>query len=277
MTIQQFIDQARYALAATSPTPRLDAEVLLMHVTGLTRAALITRAQETVSDPQAQRLNALLARRVRGEPLAYLTGEREFWSLPLRLTADVLIPRPETELLVEQALACIPAHAAWTIVDLGTGSGAVALAIASERPDCHVIATDRSEQALAVARTNAGRLRIANIEFRHGEWLEPLAGLRCELIVSNPPYVAASDPHLEQGDLRFEPRGALVSGADGLDALRVIIAAAPAHLHAGGRLLVEHGYDQAAAVQQLFADAGFGQIRHIRDLAGQERVTTGQI
>lgn len=277
MTIQQFIDQARRTLAVASPTPHLDAEVLLLHVCGLTRTALVTRAHEPLNDEQERRLGELLARRARGEPLAYLTGEREFWSLPLQVTPDVLIPRPETELLVEQALAHIPAHATWTIADLGTGSGAVALAIARERPRCRVIATDQSRRALAVARANAGQLNIANLEFRHGEWFAPLAGLRFDVIVSNPPYVAEADPHLAQGDLRFEPRAALVSGLDGLDAIRTIVAAAPAHLQPGGWLLVEHGYDQAAAVRKLFAEAGFGQIRHYRDLAGHERVTTGQI
>ena len=277
MTIQQFIDQARYTLAAASPTPRLDAEVLLLHVCGLTRTALVMRAHETLNDAQARRLNELLARRARGEPLAYLTGGREFWSLPLQVTPDVLIPRPETELLVEQALAHIPAHAARMIVDLGTGSGAVALAIAGERPDCRVIATDQSERALAVARANASQLNIVNVEFRLGEWFTPLAGLRFDVIVSNPPYVAEADPHLAEGDLRFEPRGALTSGPDGLDAIRIIAAAAPAHLHPGGWLLVEHGYDQAAAVRKLFGDAGFSQIRHYQDLAGHERITTGQI
>jgi len=277
MTIQQFIDQARYTLAAASPTPRLDAEVLLLHVCGLTRTALVTRAHETLNDAQVRRLNELLARRARGEPLAYLTGGREFWSLPLQVTPDVLIPRPETELLVEQALAHIPAHAARMIVDLGTGSGAVALAIAGERPDCRVIATDQSERALAVARANASQLNIVNVEFRLGEWFTPLAGLRFDVIVSNPPYVAEADPHLAEGDLRFEPRGALTSGPDGLDAIRIIAAAAPAHLHPGGWLLVEHGYDQAAAIRKLFGDAGFSQVRHYRDLAGHERITTGQI
>jgi release factor glutamine methyltransferase len=277
MTIQQFIDQARRALAVASPTPRLDAEVLLLHVCGLARSALVTRAHEALNDEQARRLDELLARRVRGEPLAYLTGEREFWSLPLLVTPDVLIPRPETELLVERALAHIPVHATWTVADLGTGSGAVALAIASERRDCRVIATDRSEHALAVARTNAGRLAISNVEFRHGEWFAPLAGLRCEVIVSNPPYVAEGDPHLSRGDLRFEPRGALVSGPDGLDAIRTIAAAAPAHLHRHGWLMIEHGYDQAGDVRAILVRAGFRNVASHADLGRHDRVTEAQI
>jgi release factor glutamine methyltransferase len=259
-TIDQIIRQAAQLLAASSPSPRLDVEVLLMHVTGLARTALITRALEPVSAENEKRLQELLVRRVRGEPVAYLTGRREFWSMELRVTPDVLIPRPETELLVEQALARIPEDSDWTIADLGTGTGAVALAIAKERPRCRVIATDASEAALAVAQANAIRLAIANVEFRLGEWLTPFADEVLDMIVSNPPYIAEQDPHLMQGDVRFEPRGALVAGADGLSAIRVIAADARRHLRRGGFLLLEHGYDQAPAVRAALAGQGYNAV-----------------
>jgi len=275
MTLEQFIRHATHQLAAASPSPRLDAEVLFMHVTGLSRTALITRALEPVSAEIEKRLQELLVRRVRGEPVAYLTGRREFWSMELRVTPDVLIPRPETELLVEQALALIPEDSDWTIADLGTGTGAIALAIAKERPRCHVIATDASETALSVARGNAQHLNIENIEFRHGVWLTPLAGSESDMIVSNPPYVRVGDPHLEQGDVRFEPQTALVAGADGLDAIRCIATDAASHLRPGGWLLFEHGYDQAQAVRTLLETHGFDRVVSFRDTAGHERVTAG--
>jgi release factor glutamine methyltransferase len=274
-TIDQIIRQATQQLAASSPSPRLDAEVLLMHITGLARTALITHAQELLLPENEKRLHALLARRAHGEPVAYLTGKREFWSLDLCVTPDVLIPRPETELLVEQALAHIPDDAEWTVADLGTGSGAIALAIATERPHCRLIATDNAAAALAVARANATRLGIARVEFRQGEWLKPLAGMRFDVIVSNPPYVRANDPHLTQGDVRFEPESALVAGADGLDAIRRITADAVSGLRPGGWLLFEHGYDQAQAVRALLETHGYDRVASCRDTAGHERVTAG--
>ena len=275
-TIDQTIRQATQQLAASSPSPRLDAEVLLMHVTGLARTALITRAQEPLLPEHDERLHMLLTRRARGEPIAYLTGRREFWSLDLCVTPDVLIPRPETELLVEQALAHIPEDAEWTVADLGAGSGAIALAIATERPHCRLIATDSSAAALAVARANATRHGIAKVEFRHGEWLKPLAGMRFDVIVSNPPYVRANDPHLTQGDVRFEPESALVAGADGLDAIRRIAVDALSCLRPGGWLLLEHGYDQAKAVRALLEIHGYDAVASCRDTAGHERVTAGR-
>jgi release factor glutamine methyltransferase len=273
MTLAEFLATATQSLARSSPTPRLDAEVLLMHATGLARTALITRGEMPLTAEQESVLRALLARRARGEPVAYLTGAREFWSLELHVTPDVLIPRPETELLVEQALAHIPREAAWTIADLGTGSGAIALAIASERPRCRLIATDASEPALAVARANAQRLGIGNVEFRRGEWFAPLAGLAFDLIASNPPYVAEGDPHLGAGDVRFEPRAALAAGPDGMDAIGHLATEAIAHLRPGGWLLLEHGYNQAMAVHKLLTDLGYRDIGHHRDLIGHERVT----
>jgi len=276
LTIDQIIRQATQQLADISPSPRLDAEVLLMHITGLARTALITRAQEPLLPEHEERLHALLTRRARGEPIAYLTGKREFWSMELTVTPDVLIPRPETELLVEQALTRIPEDAEWTIADLGTGSGAIALAIAAERSHCRLIATDSSAAALAVARANATRLGIAKVEFRHGEWLKPLAGMRFDVIVSNPPYVRANDPHLTQGDVRFEPESALVAGADGLDAIRCIAADALSFLRPGGWLLFEHGYDQAQAARALLETHGYDRVVTYRDIAGHERVTAGR-
>ncbi len=247
-----------------------------MHVTGLARTALITHALDLLLPEHEEQLQELLGRRARGEPIAYLTGRREFWSLELHVTPDVLIPRPETELLVEQALAHIPDDAEWTVADLGTGSGAIALAIATERPRCHLISTDNSAAALAVARANTARLGITNVQFRHGEWLKPLAGMRFDMIVSNPPYVRASDPHLTQGDVRFEPESALVAGADGLDAIRRITADAVSGLRPGAWLLFEHGYDQAQAVHALLETHGYDRVATCRDTAGLERVTAGR-
>ena len=274
-TIDRTIRQATQQLAASSPSPRLDAEVLVMHVTGLTRTALITRAQELLLPENNERLHELLTRRAHGEPIAYLTGRREFWSLDLCVTPDVLIPRPETELLVEQALARIPDDAPWVIADLGTGSGAIALAIARERPRCRVMATDISVAALAVAQANAQHLGIPNLEFRHGEWLTPFTGETLDMVVSNPPYVASGDAHLAQGDVRFEPRMALVAGADGLDAIRRVAAGAAAHLRPGGWLLLEHGYNQATAVRTLLQAHGYTTVATCRDMAGNERVSSG--
>lgn len=272
-SVGQFLREIANRLAGHSPTPRLDAEVLVMHVCGLNRAELLTHADVELCQTALGRLNELLARREAGEPLAYLTGVREFWSLPLRVSSEVLIPRPETELLVERALAHIPSDASWSIADLGTGSGAIAIAIACGRPRCRVVATDASPAALDCARSNARHLGANNIDFRAGNWCAPLGSERFEMIVSNPPYVCASDPHLAQGDVRFEPRSALVAGADGLDAIRAIAACAPRHLSEPGLLLLEHGHDQAQAVGRILIDAGFRAIVVHRDLAGLERVT----
>jgi release factor glutamine methyltransferase len=261
------------ALTPSSPTAHLDAEVLLRHVTGCSPADLVARAERVLTETETQSLRELVARRRAGEPVAYLTGSREFWSMTLQVTPAVLIPRPETELLVEQALARIPPDARWNIADLGTGSGAIALALAHERPGCRVHAGDNSIQALDVARANAARLGVANIEFFHGDWLAPLAHRTLEMIVSNPPYVRAGDRHLNEGDVRFEPISALVGGADGLDAIRAIAKQAFARLLPGGWLLLEHGPDQATAVADILTAAGFCEILCHRDLAGRDRVT----
>ncbi|MFT4047036.1 MAG: peptide chain release factor N(5)-glutamine methyltransferase [Solimonas sp.] len=264
--------QAQAALAATSDSPRFDAELLMGHALGLSRAQLFSRPHEDIAATDVARFDALVQRRRRGEPVAYLTGTQGFWTLDLEVAPAVLVPRPETELLVQWALECVPDDAPVRIADLGTGSGAIALALASERPQARVFASDVSPEALAVARRNAGRANL-RVSFREGSWWQPFAGEAFALVVANPPYIARGDAHLDA--LRFEPMLALTDGADGLDALREIIHGAPAHLARGGRLLVEHGFDQGEAVRVLFAAAGFGDIATRRDLEGRERATGG--
>ena len=253
-----------------------DADLLLAHALGRSRAWLLAHADDAIAAAEATRFQALVERRAAGEPVAYLIGSRGFWTLELAVTPATLVPRPETELLVELALERIPADAEARIADLGTGSGAIAPAIAGERPRARVVATDASVEALAIASENARRNRIGNVEFRHGDWLQPLAGERFDLIASNPPYIALGDPHLGEGDLRFEPALALSSGSDGLDAIRVIVGAAPSHLRAGGWLLLEHGWEQGEAVRALLRDGGFVEIATERDLEGRDRVSLGR-
>ncbi len=253
-----------------------DADLLLAHALGRSRTWLLAHGDDGIAAAEAARFTALVERRAAGEPVAYLTGSRGFWTLELAVTPATLVPRPETELLVELALERIPADAEARVADLGTGSGAIALAIAKERPRARVLATDAREAALEVARGNARRNRIGNVEFRHGDWLAPLHGERFDLIASNPPYIALGDPHLDEGDLRFEPPSALSSGSDGLDAIRAIARAAPAHLRAGGWLLLEHGREQGGAVRALLHEAGFAEVATERDLEGRDRVTLGR-
>ena len=255
---------------------RREAELLLVHALERERAWLFAHARDVVDANVAGRFSALIAERVRGVPVAHLLGEWGFWTLRLRVTADTLIPRPETELLVEAALDRLPSDRVLRIADLGTGTGAIALALARERPSATAVATDASAAALSVAQANAARNGVANVEFRLGDWFVPLQGQRFDLIASNPPYVAAGDPHLHRGDLRFEPASALASGNDGLDAIRIIAAAAPAHLCADGWLLLEHGYDQGGAVRALLSAAGFHTIETLRDLEARDRVTLGR-
>lgn len=256
---------------------RADAELLMAHVLGKPRTWLYAFGDSALTAAQQAAFEGLAARRAAGEPVAYLTGRRGFWTLDLQVTPDTLIPRPETELLVEMALARLPSGAPADVLDLGTGSGAVALAIAHERPLVRVAAVDASAGALAVARANAETHGLHNVEFRHGDWYAPLADARFALIASNPPYIETADPHLAQGDLRFEPYSALASGRDGLDDLRAIIAGAPRHLLPGGWLLLEHGWHQGAAVRALLADAGFAEISTERDLEQRDRVTMGRM
>jgi len=265
----------RQALAQSGLVP-IDGQVLLAHALQRDRAWLVAHGNDALARDQAEMFFALAKRRRDGEPVAYLTGFREFWGLSLAVTRDVLIPRPETETLVELALAWLPRDRAVRVLDLGTGSGAIALAIASERPRAHVVATDGAAAALAVARGNAQRTALSNVEFIEADWYDGVPGPRFDMIVSNPPYVALDDPYLAEGDLRFEPAGALASGLDGLAALRTIIAGARARLVTGGALIVEHGFAQSEAVQELLEDAGFAQITVRRDLAGIARVAAGK-
>jgi release factor glutamine methyltransferase len=273
VTITLLLAQATALL--NTDTARLDAEVLLACALQKARSHLFAWPEYMLSDAQQQRFEQLLSRRLAGEPVAHLTGQREFWSLPLQVSGDTLIPRPETETLVAEALCVLPVGSRGDIADLGTGSGAIALAIASERPGCRIVATDSSAAALAIAQSNAQRLGIDNIEFIEGDWCNALQG-KFDLIISNPPYVAARDPHLESGDVRFEPRSALVAGASGMDALSAIAHCAQTYLKAGGWLLMEHGYDQSDAARQLLASAGYRDISDINDEAGLARVIRGR-
>ncbi|WP_027016189.1 peptide chain release factor N(5)-glutamine methyltransferase [Comamonas composti] len=262
--------------AAAQGLARIDAQILLLHALDRSeagRAWLITHDTEPLTLAQAALWQDLCRRRLDDEPVAYLTGHKEFFGLNLQVDARVLDPRPDTETLVEWALDLMPEEQAMRVVDLGTGSGAIALALKSQRPQARVLAVDASEQALAVAQANAERLQLA-LEFARGSWLEPLAGERFALIVSNPPYIREDDEHMPA--LRHEPRQALTSGADGLDDLRAIVAQAAAHLERGGWLLMEHGWDQAQAVAALLEQSGFTRIEHRQDLSGTARCTGGQ-
>jgi release factor glutamine methyltransferase len=255
---------------------RLDAEVLLLHVLGRSRAWLFAHGDDALDPAHALAFEALVARRALGVPVAHLTGAREFWSMTLKVTPDTLIPRPDTELLVELALERVPTDAFSTLADLGTGTGAVALALARDRPRARVIATDASAAALSVARENARELKIPNVEFALGDWCEALGDMQCDLVVSNPPYIETGDAHLEQGDLRYEPIAALASGADGLDAIRAIAQQVPAHLKPGAWLLVEHGWRQGEAVRKVLTDNGFIDVATWRDLEARDRVSGGR-
>ncbi len=263
------------ALALPANEARLEAQMLLQHVLQVPRAYLLAHPEQSLDEQQSIAYAALVQRRLRGEPVAYLLGEREFFGLNLKVTPATLIPRPETELLVDLALQRMPLQRGLRVLDLGTGSGAIALVIAQARPDIEVVAVDASEAALRVARENAARLGIRNAGFLQSNWFSALAGQRYELIVSNPPYVAAGDAHLGQGDVRFEPLAALASGADGLDDIRRIVHRAPDFLAPGAWLLLEHGYDQAAQVRELLAQSGYGNVFSAKDLAGMERVSGG--
>lgn len=270
-------------LLRASALPALETRILLTRVLGWRRTELITRDHEPLDAAAVGQFEALVKRRMHGEPIAQLVGSREFFGLDFDVTPDVLIPRPETELLVETGLAVIDGRESPRVLDLGTGTGAIAVAIASMRPDAQVWALDRSAEALAIATRNAARLLDAKrpggaLALTQSDWYDSLdATLRFDLIVSNPPYIASGDPHLDEGDLRFEPRGALTDEADGLSAIRAIIAGAPTRLAADGVLWIEHGYDQAEAVRALLTAQGFAQVRSERDLAGIERISGGRL
>ena len=275
-TVHRALVSARAVLQATSGSPRLDAEILLAKVLGWSRTRLLAHAGEPLAPDAARRFGELVDRRCSGQPIAYLVGRREFWSLDLLVTPDTLVPRPETEGLVEAVLDLVPAGERATIADIGTGSGAIAIAVARERPRAFVLGSDRSRPAIDVARANALRLNIGNIAFIVADACTALAPSRWSVIVSNPPYVAEDDPHLSAGDVRFEPREALVSGPRGLDMLETLARQAPARLACGGWLVLEHGAEQGPAVRSLLYGAGLGTIETIRDLAGNERVTLGR-
>jgi release factor glutamine methyltransferase len=277
--IRALLDEGAAKLARACDEPRREAEVLLGAALGRSRAWLLANPDEVIRDCEAtDRYEALLTRRSYGEPVAYLLGEKEFWSLPLRVGPGVLVPRPETELVVERALAHLPADRDLDVLDLASGSGAIALAIANERPRCRVVATDVAPAAVEVTRENALRLGVGDrVAVLQGKWFEPVAGRRFELIASNPPYIAADDARVEPGVRRHEPADALFSGPTGLEALQVIAAGAPGHLRPGGWLVVEHGDTQGAAVRALLAAAEFEDVRTFRDLSGLERCTEGRL
>ncbi|WP_375055585.1 peptide chain release factor N(5)-glutamine methyltransferase [Zobellella sp. DQSA1] len=273
MTLAELRQRLREQLAG-GESPALDADVLLCHVLGKPQSFLLAWPEYQPSPSELDQLAALVNRRLRGEPVAHLTGVREFWSLELEVSPATLIPRPDTELIVEAALARLPAQAA-RLVDLGTGTGAIALALKSERPADRVLAVEFSPQAAALARRNSERLALA-IEVRQGSWFEPLAGLHFDMILSNPPYIDAADPHLQSGDVRFEPASALVAERAGLADLHHIVETARAHLNGGGWLLLEHGWQQGSQVREYFGAMGYCRVQTLRDYGGQERITLGQ-
>lgn len=273
-TVDAALRRARLMLASSSESASLDAELLLAHVLGTPRAQLQIHPERPLAAAQTAEFAALLQRRAAGEPVAYLLGSSGFWTLDLQVTPAVLVPRPATELLVDLALRALRDRESPRLLDLGTGSGAIAIALATERRDARIDAVDSSAAALAVASDNAARLAVTNVHWRQGSWWIPVAGQRYALIVANPPYLSAADPHLAA--LRHEPREALVAGPTGLEDLETIIAGAMAHLDPGGTLLVEHGYEQGPAVRRLFDQAGFQEVATARDLAGHERTTGGR-
>ena len=279
-SIASILREAQRQLCATEQvTPddaRREAEILLGNTLKQNRTFLRTWPERELSQEQSEKFQALLNRRCAGEPIAYILGERDFWDMTLRVSPDTLIPRPETETLVEQALERIPPDAQWQIADLGTGSGAIALAIARERPKCQLIATDISAAALAIASDNATRHNVHNVRFTEGAWLAPLVGEHFEMIISNPPYVHPDDPHLQRGDLRFEPLSALHSTPDGLTDIRMICDTARPHLNPGGWLLLEHGFDQGPATRDCLTELAYKQVQTIEDLTHNPRVSLGQ-
>ncbi len=258
-----------------SDSGQLDAELLLGEIIGKSRAWIYTWPESALGEHEHQLFQQLVMRRKSGEPVAHLIGKQEFWSLELKVTGDTLIPRPETETLVEQALKLIPTDKSWRVADLGTGTGAIAIAIASERPDCTIIATDQSRAALSVAEENSSNHQLNNIEYRDGSWFLPLEKEKFNIILSNPPYIAMEDPHLEQGDLRYEPNSALASGKEGMDDIRYLINHAANFLHKDGILMIEHGYDQGEKARELLQQQSFSSVTTTHDISGHERVSYG--
>jgi release factor glutamine methyltransferase len=278
-SIREILRQASNQLAKTPEgSPELEAEILLTLALDKPRSHLHAWPDKELSPETIEKFQALVERRINGEPIAYIQGHREFWSLELQVSPETLIPRPETELLVEKALELIPKEKPFLVADLGTGSGAIAAAIASERPNCIIITTDSSADALAIAEANFRHLGLGNVICQPGEWYGAiLPETRFDIILSNPPYIPDADPHLCRGDLPWEPKQALASGPDGLDAIRQIIRGAPQHLKNKGWLILEHGFDQGMRVRNLLAENGFGNIATHRDLAGLDRLSMGKI
>ncbi|BBP44997.1 release factor glutamine methyltransferase [Thiosulfatimonas sediminis] len=276
-SIEQVITQATQSFThcAFVDSPKLEAEILLAHLLQKDRTYLFTWPEKIVDDEMIVEFRELCRARLLGTPIAYLTGEREFWGLKLKVSQDTLIPRPDTETLVEVALSLIAEQPQAAIVDLGTGTGAIALALKFEQPQASLTAVDFSAAALAIAKHNSDTLQLP-VTLLQGSWCQPLGDQQFDLIVSNPPYIEEQDPHLQQGDVRFEPRSALTSGNDGLDDIRAISAQAPAHLNPAGWLAFEHGYNQASAVQAILQQHGFVEINSRQDYAGNDRVTYGQ-
>ncbi|MBS9425464.1 peptide chain release factor N(5)-glutamine methyltransferase [Photorhabdus caribbeanensis] len=274
MDYQSWLKQATIQLSA-SGSPKRDAEILLGFVTRHSRTYLLAFGETQLTSEQFSQLEALLARRVKGEPIAYITGEREFWSLPLNVSPATLIPRPDTECLVEKALARLSLTPC-RILDLGTGTGAIALAIASERPDCQITGVDINPDAVMLAQGNAEKLKIQNVDFLLSDWFSSLNNQQFGMIVSNPPYIDETDPHLSQGDVRFEPDSALIAAQQGMADLNTIIDLSRRFLLPGGWLLLEHGWKQGNVVRSLFSESGYRQVATFRDYGGNERITLGQ-
>jgi len=276
-SIKSTLTEARNLLSATNPeSAYLDAEVLLSFVLDKDRSYLHAWPENTLTEAEKNQFEQLAQRRASGEPVAHLTGQREFWSMMLKVSKDTLIPRPETEQLIELALELIPQNSAYQVADLGTGSGAIALAIARERPRCMITATDASQEALSIAQHNAKLQKISNVTFRQGNWCEALNDETCQMIVSNPPYIESSDEHLAIGDVRFEPQQALESGKDGLDAIRMITQQAHSHLEPGGWLILEHGYAQREDVLNILQQQGYVNLQAYDDLSGTPRICIGR-
>jgi len=275
VTITELLLKAEQSIHC-SESARLDAEILFCDVMQFNRSRIYSHPEQIIPDDKSALFQSLIKQRQKGHPIAYLTGKKEFWSLELAINEDTLIPRPETELLVETALQIIPASAAFNILDLGTGCGAIAIAIASERPNCKIVATDISENVLTMAKRNAETHHLKNIQFYHSDWYQNISLQSFDLIVSNPPYIKQDDEHLSQGDVRFEPEHALVAGADGLQAINMILENAKRYLASDAYLLIEHSYDQKSLVQEAFKKHNFKQLKTFQDLSGQDRMTQGQ-
>lgn len=275
--IKSLLHNATADLGAYSESARLDAEVLLTHVLHTNRSYLYAHLEHDITAEEIAAFMELLQRRQNGEPIAYILGEKEFWSLPFKVTPDTLIPRPETELLIELAFKKLPSTESLHIADLGTGSGAIAVSLAYERKNWQLHATDQCEKALSIAKENSKRLTTLNVSFFHGEWCKALPQQKYSAIISNPPYIAQHDKHLQQGDLRFEPLSALVSGVDGLQDIRTILHQAYNYLVPNGLIMLEHGYQQAPAVRTLMHDLGYSEIESHKDLQGHERVTSAKM